>query len=515
MLRSRFRNLPVVLLGLYIGVFALLLYFKPGSEETFEGLSDIAGVLPPIAGGLIALRAASVSVERARKGWTLIGLGCLSWGAGEVIWTFYELALGQWSPFPSWADAAYLAAVPLFFAGILVLTAPPARAARLRHGLDALAVVAAAAALSWHLVIGPIYAASDATAVEKLLSSAYPISDLVLLFALALSAPRLMHDRAGRVLGVFGAGMLLFLFADSGFAYLETVEAYESGDLVDLGWVAATCLFAYAAYLQYRYRPDYEETHPDSLASVSVFQVLPVLLLPVMVGWPLLAAALDSAVLEVPTLVFIYAFSVVVVLRQAAALLDSVALNRHLAVSNATLEVRTEVLSERLVKEEQAANLDWLTGTLSRRAIEVELDRLTMPFNDGSLALGVVDLDGLKVINDRDGHAVGDQVLRTVGMALSMDGAIVGRTGGDEFLILLPDATEAEVLAYLSIVDWRLSSLAAREEMPPPQISSGFALYPLQARTTQSLLDLADKRMYAQKNEKKGEGNGAGYWQAA
>jgi diguanylate cyclase (GGDEF)-like protein len=516
MLRSTFRNRPELLLGLYVGVFALVLLIKPGSETTFAGITDILGTVPPIFGGVVALYAAAAAGGRARRGWLLLGLGCLFWGSGEVIWSFYEIVLGQSNPFPSWADVAYLSAVPLLFAGILVLTAPPSWSARLRHGLDALAIVAAAGALSWHFVIGPIYAASDASTVEKLLSSAYPLSDLVLLFALAMSAPRLIRDRSGQILGLFGAGMLLFLMADSGFAYLETVEAtYESGAIVDLGWVAATCLFAYAARRQYLLQPDYEDIRPDTLASVSAFQVLPILLLPLILGWPLLLEALGSPMLEAPTLVFIYAFAVIVVMRQATALLDSVSLNRHLAVSNATLEVRTEVLSERLVQEEKAANLDWLTGALSRRAIEMELERLTAPLEDASVALGVVDLDGLKIVNDRDGHAVGDQVLRLVSTALSMDGAIVGRTGGDEFLVLLPEAHEAEVLAYLSIVDWRLTSLAAREEMPPPRISSGFALYPLQAQATQELLDLADRRMYAQKNQKKGEGDSAGFWQAA
>jgi diguanylate cyclase (GGDEF)-like protein len=209
---------------------------------------------------------------------------------------------------------------------------------------------------------------------------------------------------------------------------------------------------------------------------------------------------------EAPTLAFIYAFTVFVVLRQATALIDSVRLNRRLALSNARLEVRTEVLSERLVEEQAAANRDWLTGTLSRRAISLELERLALD-DANRLALGIIDLDGLKVVNDRQGHAAGDHVLRLVANALSMDGAIVGRYGGDEFLVLLPDASEAEVLAYLSIVDWRLGSLSARDEIPTPGISSGFVLFPLQARSIAALLEIADQRMYSAKNDKKQRGS--------
>jgi diguanylate cyclase (GGDEF)-like protein len=232
------------------------------------------------------------------------------------------------------------------------------------------------------------------------------------------------------------------------------------------------------------------------------------------VGWPIVQQLRGEPITETATLLFISAYTVFVVLRQATALLDSVSLNRHLTMSNATLEVRTEVLSERLMQEQNAANLDWLTGTLSRRAIESEVERLVSPASTHHLALGVIDLDGLKVINDRDGHQVGDQVLRLVGQALSMDGAIVGRIGGDEFLVLLPEASEAEVLAYLSIVDWRLDSLSSHQEMPPPGISSGFALYPRQAENAEDLLSIADQRMYTAKNEKKDRG-GQGLFRTA
>jgi diguanylate cyclase (GGDEF)-like protein len=498
------RDRAALALAAFLALYAAFLALQPGGDRPLMVISDIAGTLPPLVAGVLALKASSVSADRGRVGWRLIGLGSLCWGAGELIWSFYEVILFRPSPFPSLADAAYLGSVPLFFAGILVLTAPAAGAARLRRGLDALAVVAAAGAISWHLVIGPIYASSEATTLEKVLSSAYPLSDLALLFALALSVPRLVQDHRGQVLGVFSAGLVLFLLADSGFAYLENTDAYASGSLVDFGWVAATTLFAYSAVLQHRWRPDYSDSRPQTLDAVGFFHVLPILLLPLMVGWPLLRNLLDAPLgpTEAPTLGFIYAFTVFVVLRQATALIDSARLNRQLAQSNARLEVRTEVLSERLVEEQTAANCDWLTGTLSRRAISLELERLAgNPAN--RLALGLIDLDGLKMVNDRDGHVAGDHSLRLVASALTMDGAIVGRYGGDEFLVLLPEASEAEVLAYLSIVDWRLGSLSARDEISSPSFSSGFVLFPLQASSIADLIDIADQRMYTAKNEKK------------
>jgi hypothetical protein len=123
----RTRGAAELLLAGYIAAFAALLIVQPGSDATFQKISDVAGVLPPMAGGVIALRASRLSAERARRGWLLIGLGCIAWGSGEVIWSIYEIVLGRPSPFPSWADVAYLGAVPLFFSGILVLTVPACR----------------------------------------------------------------------------------------------------------------------------------------------------------------------------------------------------------------------------------------------------------------------------------------------------------------------------------------------------------------------------------------------------
>lgn len=501
------RHLRVLsgILPLFLAAYAAVL-LAPGPTDGLRlALNDIGGSIPPLAAGAIAVAASRVGTDKARTGWLLIGLGCLSWGIGEAIWTWYEVILGSETPFPSWADAGYLAAVPLLMSGILVLTVPSSTAGRIRLGLDALAVVAAAGAVSWYFVLDPIYSASDMTTIEKVLTSAYPLSDLALLFALVVSLPRLLDDQAGHILAVFGIGLLAFLAADTGFAYLETKDAYDTGSIVDMGWVVATCLFLLAAAMQYDWRADYADHRPRRLPAVSWFQLLPILLIPFMVGWPLISEIAGTSLGDsnAPTLAFILAFTVFVVLRQAVALLDSVAMNRRLVMSNATLEVRTELLSERLLQEQTAANRDWLTGALSRRGIQAELERIIRTEPERRVALGLVDLDHLKIINDHDGHAAGDQILQLVATGLSIDGAIVGRYGGDEYLVLLPDAGEAEVLAYLSIVDWRLNNLASRGGVPAPGISSGFALYPEEATSTERLIELADQRMYLVKREKR------------
>jgi diguanylate cyclase (GGDEF)-like protein len=109
--------------------------------------------------------------------------------------------------------------------------------------------------------------------------------------------------------------------------------------------------------------------------------------------------------------------------------------------------------AERQAKVEKAkarliADTDPLTGLANRRAFLRALARRASALSKtgGTFALAMVDLDGFKPINDTFGHAAGDAVLEEVGARLgsaSVDGALIARTGGDEFALLLPAVRNA------------------------------------------------------------------------
>ena len=99
-----------------------------------------------------------------------------------------------------------------------------------------------------------------------------------------------------------------------------------------------------------------------------------------------------------------------------------------------------------------AAQFDQLTGLLNRRAMDETFQAFFSGADIRQVVVAAWDMDGLKLINDTHGHAVGDQVLRWVGYRL--EGTLgaygaVARTGGDEFTVLLPDVGPAEGKASL------------------------------------------------------------------
>lgn len=136
-----------------------------------------------------------------------------------------------------------------------------------------------------------------------------------------------------------------------------------------------------------------------------------------------------------------------------------------------------------------AAFVDPLTGLRNRRGLDRDLEQALALARRGERPLTVVvgDLDGLKEINDREGHAAGDRALRALGVALESAlraGDAAYRIGGDEFLLVLADTGAAEA-----------DAVVARVRTTAPAFSCGQATFPADGEDGTSLMELADQRL--------------------
>jgi diguanylate cyclase (GGDEF)-like protein len=110
----------------------------------------------------------------------------------------------------------------------------------------------------------------------------------------------------------------------------------------------------------------------------------------------------------------------------------------------------------------------------------------------------VIDLDGLKEINDQQGHAEGDAALRALGdrfRRILRFGDNAARIGGDEFALILPNTDPDDVPPLLERIG--AAQVGAR---PCPAFSYGVAQCPSEADDVQSLFKLADARLYEAKH---------------
>jgi len=157
-------------------------------------------------------------------------------------------------------------------------------------------------------------------------------------------------------------------------------------------------------------------------------------------------------------------------------------------------------LHTHLRAEERLARFDGLTGMLNGRAFRESCAGLIelAARHRRPLALGYVDLDDFKVVNDKLGHAEGDRVLQGVAQEIVSrlrETDVVGRLGGDEFAILLP-ATDGEGAETLFAgVRARLAERIAREGWPVG-LSVGVVAFEGEIPTLHEALHEADALMY-------------------
>ncbi|MBI4897929.1 MAG: GGDEF domain-containing protein [Actinobacteria bacterium] len=161
--------------------------------------------------------------------------------------------------------------------------------------------------------------------------------------------------------------------------------------------------------------------------------------------------------------------------------------------------LRTEHQARRL------AMADPLTHVANVRAMNEFAEQLqSRSESDHQWSIALVDLDGLKTANSTHGHAGGDELIRRLAYALrvaSREQDQVARAGGDEFVVVMPDVDEEQ------LSDWRrrfaaaiaVDNIANEQEGLKLAASVGTAGAPRDGRTLETLMNVADQRMYQQK----------------
>lgn len=177
---------------------------------------------------------------------------------------------------------------------------------------------------------------------------------------------------------------------------------------------------------------------------------------------------------------------------------------------NEALRLEVARLQARLAEAEGLADRDALTPLLNRRALMRELARSLAAVDryGGPASLVYLDLDGLKAINDRFGHAAGDAALRTVAGTLighirASDAA--GRMGGDEFAVILGQTNGFQAEAKARALAGEIAA-APVEGLPPVvrlKVSWGVAeIRP--GLTPEAVVGEADAAMYAARQARSG-----------
>ncbi len=166
------------------------------------------------------------------------------------------------------------------------------------------------------------------------------------------------------------------------------------------------------------------------------------------------------------------------------------------------LEARRRTLHYEMQKEKMAEinRTDALTKALTRKGIASVAEDLITQKNLDPFCLLIFDIDHFKNLNDYYGHILGDKVLRMLVAMLKKemrDGDVIGRYGGDEFIILLPKIDKRS--AYRTAERFRMT--ISKTEDPHFTISMGMAFYPDDGKHFEELVHYADLGLYKAKEK--------------
>jgi two-component system cell cycle response regulator len=404
--------------------------------------------------------------KQERLPWALLGFGLLGWAAGDLYWSVFLRDQAE-PPFPSGSDALYLVGYALILAGILVYVRSRVGRMTAIVWTDVAMGALCVAAIGSSVLMDYVLTNTTGSPAEVAVAVAYPALDLTIL-AVAAGAVALTGWRPGRGLGLVALGVACAALGDGVYTYQSLAGTYTSGAWNNFLWPLATVLIAAGAMQP---SPRRRETAPAegwrAFASPTIF-ALGVLAL-------LMLERQDMNEPVVAVLTFATLIAVVVRL------------------------VLTFAQNHRLVVQLET---DPLTGLFNRGKLIYDLDRLLNSEGPAPQLLTILDLDGFKAYNDAFGHPAGDALLVRLGHQLAGavgEGGRAYRMGGDEFAMLIPGDASAAAEA----VEAGVAALSEHGEGFSVSCSSGSAELPREAVDRSTALQLADQRMYGQKDSRR------------
>ncbi len=459
------RALAILLLG---GTTIVAIHDWLGVGGSFH--VTIAGPLydAVVLGAGVACLIRASDYRRERAAWLLIGAAILFWGAAEVYWTI-AIEGNPSAPYPSPADVGYLAFYPLAYAGLAMLVKARAHEINWRLWMDGAIAALGTAALGAAFVFDFVAEKATGTSIQVATTLAYPLGDIGMV-SLVVGVVALTGWRPGRTWSLLLTGLSALVIADIAYTLQSTGAALPGGEWIDpIYLIAAVCLSAAV------WQPAQAAaiTSPKNEDRREI--VVPAVFAAVMIG--LFAMQFYSATSGLATVLWAATMIAVIV---------------RLAMSDRE--------NKRLLEQ---VRTDPLTGLSNRGRMQVDLeDECKRAGEERPVMLYLFDLNGFKRYNDTFGHPAGDTLLTRLGQAMC---AAVGedgtayRIGGDEFCLLLTCGPER----FDAVARQAASALSASDRGVEVSASWGGARIPQEAGDPSSALQLADVRMYAQKESRR------------
>mgnify|MGYP002628788783 CR=1 FL=1 len=327
-----------------------------------------------------------------------ISLAIFIWSIGSTLSTansFFEFQFSE-----RIIDFAYISFYPLALIGIIRSLAVTKKISSLEL-LDTAIIALGTSSVIAGLLLRPAMQTFVGPSFEIFLSILYPIGDLVLVAA-TISLIVLQH-RSARALCLL-TGISIFAITDLFFLLLSATSGYEFAALTDDGWLLGLALVASSLWFHGGETQVLENRISTWATTFSL----------VISSFILAYGAIKANYFPIFVLLLAFFTISLAFIRMALALRDARSVG----------------------EERELARTDDLTGLPNRRRFIAELELLRR--KTGTLLL--LDLDGFKVVNDKYGHEIGDQLLKQITVRFNRvlpEDVLIARLGGDEFGVIV------------------------------------------------------------------------------
>jgi diguanylate cyclase (GGDEF)-like protein len=405
-----------------------------------------------------------------RPAWIAIAASIFAWAAGEIWWTLY-IEGNPDAPYPSPADIGYLAFYPLAVLGLYLLVRARARELDRRLWMDGAIAALGTGAVGAALLFEFVADRASGSTVEVATTLAYPFGD-VLVVALIVGVIALTRWRPGRTWTLLLAGLAVMAIADVAFT-LQTYGTLPGGGWVEPLYLISAVLLGIEAW-QPQAAPILADARFDGWREMVVPGIVAVAMIALVAMQYFGSASALTTVLWSATMLAVIG-RLVLSLRENKRLLE---------------QVRT----------------DRLTGLGSQARMQMDLEvRERAPGRP--LTVILLDLNNFKRYNDTFGHPAGDKMLGMLGERLGVAMGQAGtayRLGGDEFLVLVEGGViDIGLRARDELAKNAAEALTSRGRSFEVSASWGIASVPEEADSPAEAMQLADVRMYAQKESRR------------
>jgi diguanylate cyclase (GGDEF)-like protein len=473
-------------------------------------LGNVLSLFPSMFAALTCWHVAR-QTSVSKRAWMVLGAAILSFGCGNLTWLVLQNILGL-DPFPSLADVFYLLVPPLIAWGVLCFPRDPFRPTEIaRISLNVFIVIAGIGTFFWRFVLAPIIEqGANGNLLAFCVSLAYPISDLIVLTLMLYVVMRSQRPEFRPALTWLLVGVGFLTASDVIFSIVSVNGTEEFAQPADGLWSWFAACFAVAALTHLERTQRSHATPRASVATGLGGTSVTALLAPfIAIIATFVLHAVDpntDSLGHTGTYIGTITVIVLVMLRQGFAFADNVALNAALRKLSTELEAR---VVDRTRQMEWNATHDPLTELPNRTLLQTFLEAA---LEHERVAVLFIDLDGFKRINDTLGHAVGDDLLRAVTARLKRAftvSELIARTGGDEFVVVLPNISESDVeRAALGVIAALRQPFGLRGATFTISASVGYATAPRDGRDAETLQRHADAAMYTAKNRGHGQVQG-------